>query len=184
VPLFAHFTYEDWLMLQTRFELWALCISFVKDLDDPDRPGVPHKELGYYYQKYFHKQISAKQFACKDLDEVLNMMKDTVTLNDESLLVAEHNDSEELITFVKLVEGVRRSRQRRIDGGDETARLKFPPPEVQRPPSYSYGTPAVSGLRDGPVIDGAEGDQEPRKVPPRDIGKGGPKGRYQYGKFR
>lgn len=177
IPLFANFAYEDWTMLQTRFEFWALTVSFIKDLDDPDRPGVPYKDILFYYSRYFNKQISPKQFAAKDLDEVLNMIKDTVALNADKLLVASLDDNESIIKFVKLTESVRRARQRRIDGGDETARLVFPPPEVQRPGGYGSGPAGVSGLRHTPPS-----SDEPRKVPPRGDGLVGPSGKGMDGK--
>jgi len=125
-PLFAEFASEDWTMARTRFEFWLLVTSFIKDVDDPDRTGIPKDHVAFYFQKYFSKPCNPKHYAVNNHEEVIKILKDTVLLNDEGLLVAELKDVESLDVFVRLAEQSRRDRQRRIDGGDETARLKFP----------------------------------------------------------
>merc|ERR1719454_2537132 len=56
-PLFAHFVYEDWTLLATRFELHLLAHAFKHDLADPERPAFQEQHLAFYYQKYYKKQF-------------------------------------------------------------------------------------------------------------------------------
>merc|ERR1711912_77034 len=59
------------------------------------------------------------------------MGKDTMTVDDKNMVVClKDEDLEKPEIFLKLTEEKRRERQRRIDAGDETARLKFTPPLV------------------------------------------------------
>merc|ERR1719433_2618510 len=66
------------------------------------------------------------------------MVKDTVRISDpDSLIASSLPEDQEPVSdiFVKLTEESRRDRQRRIDAGDETAKLRFsvlasPPPQV------------------------------------------------------
>merc|ERR550537_684166 len=83
-PLFANFTYEDWTLLVTRFELHLLVHSFKNDLNDPDRPGFGLKDLGFYFNKYYKKQWNFSQFGVKEFDELVELLKDSVSLDAES----------------------------------------------------------------------------------------------------
>lgn len=59
---------------------------------------------------------------------MLDLVKDSMSVSDKEMVatqLAEDVETPEL--FVKLTEESRRERQRRIDAGDETARLKFSP---------------------------------------------------------
>jgi len=130
-PLFADFAFEDWVLLSTRYDLHLLIHSFKKDLDDPDRPSFPLKHLPYYYNKYFRKPWSFQQFGVPEFNDLLELLKDSISLNGEGQeghLKADDDLAVPLERFVKLTEDNRRERQRRIDAGDETARLKFSKP--------------------------------------------------------
>lgn len=61
------------------------------------------------------------------------MIKDTVSTKDGLVVSTLSDDLESLEIFLKLTEEHRRERQRRIDAGDETARLKFQPPPESKP---------------------------------------------------
>merc|ERR1719293_557798 len=61
-PLYADFVYEDWVLLSLRFELHLLIHAFRKDLDDPDRPSFREQHLSYYYDKYYKKSLSLKNY--------------------------------------------------------------------------------------------------------------------------
>jgi len=126
VPLFQNFGVEDWALLQLRFELHMLVTSFKKDCDDEDRTGVPMEHVPFYYYKYFNKMFSPASFAMEDTKKMLNLVKDTVTITDV-IVVSQHKEDTEYDIFVKLTEAARRDRQRRIEAGDETARLKYSP---------------------------------------------------------
>jgi len=126
-PLFEDFGFEDWALVQLRFELYILLVSFKKDADDGDRVGIPLDHVSFYYTKYFHRQLIPKVYGLSDMEEVVAMIPDTVASADSILVSQLSEDLEGTDIFVKLAEEHRRERQRRIDAGDETARLKFLP---------------------------------------------------------
>jgi len=134
-PLFKDFAFEDWALLQLRLELYLLQIAFKKDVDDPERLGVPEQHLAFYYNKYFRKQLTPKYFGIATNMELTGLIKDTVTWNEDVKVLNTplSEDLENPDMFVKLTEENRRERQRRIDAGDETARLKFSPLAIQQP---------------------------------------------------
>merc|ERR1712217_814758 len=155
-PLYAKFAHEDWALLQLRMELYFLQLAFRKDVDDDDRPGVHDQHLGFYYTKYFRKTLNIKHFNVANNKELCDLVKDTVTIDDEKkvLTSALSEETEAFDIFVKLTEECRRERQRRIDAGDETAKIKFSPLAVQQPSSAKVGaaakpvgTPAASVVR-------------------------------------
>merc|ERR1719506_1896164 len=41
VPLFEHFTFEDWALVELRFKMCWLILSFKADVKDDDREGIP-----------------------------------------------------------------------------------------------------------------------------------------------
>merc|ERR1719247_1485673 len=131
VPLFANFAYEDWTLLTLRFELHLLCHAFKQDLNDPDRPGFAEEHLAFYYRKSFE----IKWFNVKDLKELIDLIKETQSINAESgFLEAVLPADAPMDKFMRISEEHRRDRQRCVDAGDETANLKF-----ERPPSnHSY----------------------------------------------
>eukprot|EP00435_Cladocopium_sp_Y103_P023397 s667_g5.t1 len=148
-PLFANFQFEDWSMLSLRFELHLLSHAFRKDANDADRVLVPLDHLPFYYNRYFKKALSTKTYGADTVEEVARLVRDTllVTKNPISKLrVLESQLPEELEClniFVMLTEEHRRERQRRIDLGDDAARLKFLTPgasSVLPPGSLSSGS--------------------------------------------
>jgi len=63
------------------------------------------------------------------------MIKDSVTVDSNTMVLKSllSEEKENFDIFVKLTEENRRDRQRRIDAGDETVRLKFSRPEAAPP---------------------------------------------------
>lgn len=132
-PLFFNFVYEDWTLLSTRYELHLLLHSFKKDLNDEDRPSFSEAHLAFYYQKYFRKTWNVKQFGSDKLETLIDMIKDTVSIGERGFLKTEQAVDAPAATFLKFTEDHRRDRQRRLDAGDETAKLKFLRPQPQPP---------------------------------------------------
>jgi len=124
-PLFANFAPEDWALIQLRHELYLLQDAFQKDANDPDRAGIPENHLSFYYNKYFKKQLNPKLFNLSTNLELIALVKDTVAIAADTQVLTAPAELDSLGTFVKQTEENRRERQRRIDAGDETARLKF-----------------------------------------------------------
>jgi len=134
-PLFANFTFEDWALLQLRFEMYFLQLAFRKDVDDEERVGIHETHLAFYYNKYYRKQLTPKHFGMSTNHEICKLVKDTVSISETTnvLVSALAEDTESVDIFVKLTEENRRERQRRIDAGDETAKLKFSQMVMQQP---------------------------------------------------
>jgi len=124
-PLFEHFSAQDWALVQLRFELYAMLVAFPKDADDDERKGILLDHLQFYYTKYYAKVFSVKAFNKATISEVLAMITDTVNLKDSVAIPMTSDDNLALDVFVRITEEQRRERQRRIDAGDETVRLRF-----------------------------------------------------------
>jgi len=142
LPLFHNFTFEDWELMNLRFQFCWLVLSFKVDVKDEDRSGIPSDHLNYYFGKYYGNPINTKKYGMSNIEEVLSLIKDTVTTKDGLVVSQLSDDLDSLEIFVKLTEEHRRERQRRIDAGDETARLKFMPPAEPKPVAKPVAKPA------------------------------------------
>jgi len=106
--------------------LFLLLHGFVKDVDDPERVGIPESHVLFYYSKYFRKQLNPKAFGVAGLSAFGDtLIKDTCEWNAQKELISPLSVDTTFDVFVKVTEEQRRLRQRRIDAGDESARLKF-----------------------------------------------------------
>lgn len=124
-PLFANFAFEDWALLSLRFEMHLLVHAFKRDCGDPERTGFPPEHLQFYFQRYYKKALNPKNYGAEKVEELIRMVGDTVVVCArviESQLAPELEGNG---IFVMLTEEARRERQERIDGGDESAKLKF-----------------------------------------------------------
>lgn len=130
-PLFKYFTFADWVLLQLRYELFLLQAAFKKDVDDSERPGIHGTHFIFYYSKYFRKQLNPKSYGVNSNSELTALVKDTVLWNEQEVLTSPLAEDVGVEMFVKLTEDKRRQRQRRIDAGDETARLAISPLAMQ-----------------------------------------------------
>eukprot|EP00441_Pelagodinium_beii_P040988 CAMPEP_0197629616 /NCGR_PEP_ID=MMETSP1338-20131121/7393_1 /TAXON_ID=43686 ORGANISM="Pelagodinium beii, Strain RCC1491" /NCGR_SAMPLE_ID=MMETSP1338 /ASSEMBLY_ACC=CAM_ASM_000754 /LENGTH=900 /DNA_ID=CAMNT_0043200683 /DNA_START=25 /DNA_END=2727 /DNA_ORIENTATION=+ len=132
-PLYSAFQHEDWQMLSLRFELHLLSHSFRKDANDPDRSHVPFEHVAFYYNKYYRKPLNFKTFGVETFEELLELIRDSVVgVTIKGLKVIESQLQEELESlniFAMLTEEHRRERNRRVDMGDESARLKMITPQ-------------------------------------------------------
>eukprot|EP00439_Symbiodinium_sp_Y106_P067995 s874_g11.t1 len=137
-PLFAEFTFEDWMLLSLRFELHLLCHAFRHDLDDPDRPSFKENHFSFYYQKYYKRGFNLKSFGVESTEGLISLIKDTVELTPSGSLETQLSNDTPLDNFVRLTEDARRDRQLRIDSGDELAYLKFQRP-TPAPAAYEKG---------------------------------------------
>ena len=132
-PLFAHFVFEDWALLNLRFELHLLICSFSVDCGDSGRPsGIPVGDLSLYYSKYYKKELSLADFGVDNMEELLAMVSDIIVMNGEEKLLESMvpGPTGDFGIFVKLTEEARRDRQCRVDSGHTAAVLNFPKPIV------------------------------------------------------
>jgi len=125
-PLFAKFTWEDWMLLNLRIELHLLVHSFRMDVNDPERPSFHEKHLPFYYNRYFNKTFSLKTYGVSSVVELLELVRDTMEVTPgSSILDAQLAEDTPMDNFVKLTEDERRERLRRLDMGDEASALNF-----------------------------------------------------------
>lgn len=154
-PLFATFNFEDWALMSLRCELYLLVNAFKKDVNDPDRVGIPENHLAFYWSRYFKKTLNPKGFGKDSLTDVVALVKDTATFEEDGDTSILNSPLADDLTvpdlFAKLTEEGRRERQRRIDAGDETVRLRFVPaliagqPHKETPPLPMMGnSPAAA----------------------------------------
>jgi len=135
-PLFSTFDFEDWALLSLRVDLYLLLQGFKKDATgvDPERIGIHEQHLPFYYTKYLRKTLNVRYYGKDTNRDLLDLVKDTVAVNasNSALEVQLASEPENFDIFVKLTEDARRERQRRLDAGDDNARLRFSQPEQDR----------------------------------------------------
>mmetsp|Transcript_82653 Transcript_82653/g.198349 ORF Transcript_82653/g.198349 Transcript_82653/m.198349 type:complete len:899 (-) Transcript_82653:71-2767(-) len=155
-PLFAAFAFEDWTLLNLRAELHLLSVAFLKDAGDPERIGIHEPNLAFYYQKYFKKSWNFNQYGLAKFADLLDILKDAISVDSTSnFLQAVQTEDVTLETFLKYTEDHRRERERRVDAGDETAKLKFsrpaPPPTRQADKGGGKGSASGGGGKGRPA---------------------------------
>lgn len=163
-PLYSKFAFEDWALLSIAFEVHLLVHAFRKDLDDPDRPGFSDEHFPFYYQKYYKKYFSVKGYGIEKFAEFVDLVRDTIQLTGESLVRSKHQEDAPHELFVRLTEEDRRERERRVDAGDETARLKFSR-DLARPAAGPAGGPGAGGPGAGGPGAGGPGAGAPAHGP-------------------
>jgi len=143
-PLFSAFAFEDWTMMSLRVEFHLLAHSFRKDVNDPDRPGMILEHLPFYYNKYFKKALNCKLYGFEAVKELFDYVRDTVCATGSNQVIEAMlpDDLESMGIFVMLTEESRRERNRRIDLGDNTAKLK-----ISQPPGLSTGSAPGAAVR-------------------------------------
>merc|ERR1712226_140241 len=105
------------------WELHLLATAFKKDVNDPDREAIPMQHVLYYYNKYFKKALHCKTFGKDTIKDLSEFVKDAVKMEEPGTLASILSEEAGADMMCKLTEEKRRERQRRIDAGDEMARL-------------------------------------------------------------
>jgi len=125
-PLCSLFALEDWVLLMLRIEFHLMVHSFKKDVTDQERPGIHVENVPYYYNKYFRKTFTASHYGFESNQKVVELLKDTVTLSAQKVLVPElDEDLDNFDLFLKLTEEGRRERELLVDLGEDEAVLRF-----------------------------------------------------------
>merc|ERR1719148_159620 len=86
-PLFSNFAFEDWALLSLRFELHLLVHSFRHDANDAERMGIHPEHLPFYYNKYYKKGLNPKNYGVESVDDLIDMIKDTVLVGARTKVV-------------------------------------------------------------------------------------------------
>mmetsp|Transcript_74979 Transcript_74979/g.163687 ORF Transcript_74979/g.163687 Transcript_74979/m.163687 type:complete len:969 (+) Transcript_74979:121-3027(+) len=126
-PLYEHFAWEDWAMLNLRFELHVLLHSFRIDANDPQRTSFHESQLPFYYERYFRKALEPQNFGCQQPSALLTLVEDTVQVSPSCLLEPQLSDDTPLEVFVRLTEDERRERQLQLALGRSGVQLTLRP---------------------------------------------------------
>lgn len=125
-PLFKEFQAEDWAMMSLRFELHILAHAFRRDVDDPERLGIHLDHLAFYYNRYFKKALSPKDYGVESFKEIVDLVNDSVYVTPRSVLESQlEGEMETFAVFAKLTEEARRYRSLCLALGEESAQLKL-----------------------------------------------------------
>lgn len=166
-PLYGKFQAEDWQLLNLRYELHLLCHAFFRDAtaEDGDIKGIHRSLLQHYFSTYFvgHPPLIASLYGGKSVDELLDtFVVDTITVGSDGVLKTVHDIDTPQSTFVRLVESARRERQKRIEAGDESARIRIVQP-VTAPRNSGGRGPTVRDNRNSGSRGGKGGVSHPGK---------------------
>jgi len=125
MPLYSKFEQEDWTLAGLRYEVHVVMSTFAKEVEASKRPGI-HKTLFSDYFKLFQRRdFYPENYGCKDLEAFCEMFKDTFAIDDDGLLVPEHEPEAAVTTFIRLTEDARRDRERKLFLGDTSVKLEF-----------------------------------------------------------
>ncbi|CAJ1348274.1 unnamed protein product, partial [Effrenium voratum] len=83
MPLYKDFGMEDWALMSLCFELQLMAHAFKKDCNDPDRKGMILEHLGFYFNRYYSKPLSPKNFGVESEAELVELAKDCVFFNKD-----------------------------------------------------------------------------------------------------
>lgn len=112
-PLYAHFSQEDWALVNLRVELHLLAIAFRKDVVDPERVGVHRDLLDTYYQKFSGHPLTSKLNQTPGaLEALFEQISDTLFFDPSTSVLRTliWEDVELFDIFVKITEVSRRDR--------------------------------------------------------------------------
>jgi len=132
-PLYAEFEQEDWVLLSWRHDLHLLAHAFATDSgdakEDAEVHGIPVDHVGHYFDVYFKRRFNTRSLGCAGLPQVVDLCEEVLKIETKGkmqFLKPIMNKEAEPIEFVKQVEECRQDRVRRIEAGDESARLNIP----------------------------------------------------------
>lgn len=152
MPLFKEFMFEDWMLINLAFELHLMTHSFKKDINDPDRSNMHVDHISFYYNKYYKKPLTLKNYGVETVQDLVNLVKDTVFITKGNTLDSGLSaDMENFQVFVQMTEELRRHRVLMLDVGEESFRLKFiATPQTQSSPQggkFGAGKGAGANIR-------------------------------------
>ncbi|CAE6920097.1 Hnrnpu [Symbiodinium sp. CCMP2592] len=130
-PLFSKFTWEDWMMLELRFQLHVLVHGYKHCMNDPGRVSFHESHTQFYFETFWGRELSLRNYGVESIAELLRMVRDTIeVLPNNSVLDPQLSDDTPLENFVRLTEDYRRDRLRKLDAGDQTAALRLQKPQA------------------------------------------------------
>jgi len=165
-------TPEDWMLADLRYELHLLVTCFKTDLEtlivkqveekaskveedgkkdeedeiDPPFTTFTMNNMDHYYKLYAAKPLNPTTWGVKKHQEIVNFVKDAITLEGESedVVASGLAPDVDFLKILQLTEAARQERNDRLTAGDEKAILPFkaPKPPLQR---ISKGTTSTTG---------------------------------------
>eukprot|EP00931_Biecheleriopsis_adriatica_P076480 TRINITY_DN50177_c0_g1_i1.p1 TRINITY_DN50177_c0_g1~~TRINITY_DN50177_c0_g1_i1.p1 ORF type:complete len:643 (-),score=126.80 TRINITY_DN50177_c0_g1_i1:13-1941(-) len=175
-PLTGNFEFEDWALLSLKVELHLLVHNF---RNDTGGAVLDESNLAHYYNCYFQKDLKPEDFAVKSFGEVIQLVQDSVTIGEHSLLEQKLPEDTPFVKFLKLTEQGRRDRNQAAEAGDETVFLSFPGAQKDAKPAKKK--PQVQKAQPEET-DGYQGERGSRgkRPPPREPEPPAkaPRGRY------
>merc|ERR1719491_1860795 len=82
--------------------------------------------LGFYYSKYFKRNLAPKDYGVESLKDLINLVNDSVYVSPKDILEnLIPGELESVQVFALLTEVARRHRKLRIDLGEEGAAVKI-----------------------------------------------------------
>ncbi len=145
-PIYRHFKYEDWVILSFRVELHLLVASFLHDIAAPDHMGIPSGHVEQLFTLYFKTNLDLGKLGAETLAKGLEILQAPMELLDGKELRSELPMETALEEFVKGTEEYRRARIRRVEAGDESAKLSFPRLQKARAPAKAPDKVVVHAL--------------------------------------
>lgn len=113
------------MLADLRVELHLLCHAFRMDVDDEERTKFSADNLTHYYRLYnAPKAFYVATYGAKKVDECLEPMSETVTVEGD-MIVGKLDQDTEFDVLMEQVDTARQERTDRIGAGDEGAKLKF-----------------------------------------------------------
>merc|ERR1712048_61694 len=102
MPLCKEFLPEDWTMANLRVELSLLVHAFKHDVNDEERLGIHIEHLPFYYQKYYNKPLTPKNFGVESMESLLSLIPDTMYTSSQKVIETPLPDEyESMGIFVK-----------------------------------------------------------------------------------
>ena len=138
--LYAHFVYEDWVIVRLGVELHLLLVAFLRDVKDANLTGILEGHVGHYYELYYKQKLNLGMTGEDTLEEVLEIIQDQpMDLFDFDGVLRPMLPAEApLEDIVKLAEYYRRERVRRVKAGNVSELFTFPrPAELGKAPAAS-----------------------------------------------
>ncbi|CAJ1406374.1 unnamed protein product [Effrenium voratum] len=118
-PLFSKFSWEDWMLLELRVQLHLLVHGYKHCMKDPQRVSFHESHTQFYYEAFYKRALSLKQYGVDSVLELLQMVKDTMEVLKNSVLDPQLSEDTPLENFLRLTEDARRLRLRRLDAGED-----------------------------------------------------------------
>lgn len=129
-PLVWSFQYEDWQLMCLRADLHHMLTFFKQDVVDTERNSMHIDNLAFYYQKYYKKALNLKAYGVETVPALLELVRDTVRVIDGKIVETILPNLGTFGLMAMITEECRRERLRRLNIGDQTAKVNVTQPQI------------------------------------------------------